>query len=1843
MPPPRPRYATTRWRAVARPPRPPPTRLLGTFTVSTSSVSAPYAEKPKADGLPFVSSSSSSSNSAPSRDEGADLAAFWLLDALTLHRSLRNGIVPLVNQRIEHYVQRGNVRLSPSVSNAAQSTEEVYSAPLAQDDVANYEERLNNLAALVNAVVRLPVTPVQNSTDRTPLLTGPAANTRQSRAARNRTASLSTLTEEESRLALPMQDALVVEVLQCVWGWRRSALLSSPTPAHFPPPHAVRTATRWPRQAEANVVVALIVSRRQREDVKSVSLLLSLLLHPGDGGGRGGGGGCSEEEGRFTVWLVRQVERTLREAPKGDAGSCLPWLLFRLSSLPVTDGRFGKEVNRWLASAADCLCAAHWSEIHGDNAVSSQGMNETTVSRSGSPSSSSLTSSPSPFAQFATVLARDNADLDEALWKATLPSASREANDAASSSSSSYSLQELEQWTRWLDPDTDVNTLISTKCALSCSSQDLTRYGVNGFGCYTRLVLGEMLDSAWSSLAALWAAAVQPCGQKVTTAQLSPRDAEYLAVGVYVSLRRILSSLSKHQRLLLILELYELTMGCYPFPRSPTEYADVQESDSTVAGTAAAVMWRERLLSGELSRYGVLLWREVVLFDAFALITLGHTSEHAVDWDDVCATKSSGSSDATHEPRLLSVVYKVQNACMDHLTLLQGGDAAVHDSPGTRARAELLQRLTPRTRNTLCQRLQEGLRLSTKVLLRFGKSDAVRALYIACPAIGGSWDVAKALVQSGQYSEAFVVLEAFLQSTRRTFPAMLPDTIVQTVLRAVSGVVAQKVSDAQRQARAVDTARSDLCEGEHVEAVAQLVLALYEHARASCAPVAPALLFDAALRGILAPLLPNSASSEDVDRNDGDTPADAPSLLSVAACVIQQNVHRYQPNDGLLAHSIEVFIDTWTMKRGEGDVASKETNAQPNVPQFTLPQDVEARVCRAMVDTLICCPHLPVARLCLTRLLRYHHDGVARDILAALVIGPPSTAGRATSRRESKAAVTARDHSSSSSSVVPLFTEAYVEETLRAFPRVALQDLQRVLSQGRASKPSLPTAPDTETETETDLTEHAESASYCASTSNELSAVGAGGERSWQDLRLQSHVSAALQYREEMDAARPPWQCFLCHSWNGRFARRCKLCGSLDIAVVQCKLCNGFTSTTEVNCCICAAPLTRPAAVQSEAASPAPPVATAGEGRGESAVNFAVVASVFPLRVWQCHQCRRENQPEHLFTCASCGTVASSVEKALRRTQYACRCCGERSPTGLARPWCAACGTLSPAATAHAQPAKTLWLCVECHHFNPWYLTHCEVCDGSRPPTEHTPAATAPFITLPWQSLQCSACDTANPVNATTCRGCGAALQPPPSVRKAIQTGWQQWRATVGGSDATHSRDYGVPQGVHTEWVSDEAEPTPEAVETTATQEEELRTRSEQPSSPSLAPRRTCLYCGTVQTNTELCCSHCHAFWPGTAVERWVCVQNCCFHVNVTARSHAGECSSEKANSVMCAGCHQSRDTVLAVTCTANPLQYVTPSQGAASPEGLSLPTALLLTPYAGPRRCEKCGSYHAPTNVSEICVQCGYCPVLTGVHLGAGSSAAAATLPSSLPPRVTSSSGETAIRLWLVLTELHRRLRDFTAGVPDHAAALFVSAEGVTPSSPEAVLKECVQCSVAALIAAPKHLLPWRGCDLTNRWQCTQEPRVMVLGDEDETVHSAIVTVKNIIEALCEVAAMCGPVHRVGGDEVIEPTPSSSSYSSSSSSTSSTQSWDTAQRPWLLAALELVDLVNRTTDYDEIGFTTLARLCLCIRPQEADHIASETRWAYLRDMKLLREEIVHGTRCVRCLKTHCGNCDNVK
>jgi len=136
------------------------------------------------------------------------------------------------------------------------------------------------------------------------------------------------------------------------------------------------------------------------------------------------------------------------------------------------------------------------------------------------------------------------------------------------------------------------------------------------------------------------------------------------------------------------------------------------------------------------------------------------------------------------------------------------------------------------------------------------------------------------------------------------------------------------------------------------------------------------------------------------------------------------------------------------------------------------------------------------------------------------------------------------------------------------------------------------------------------------------------------------------------------------------------------------------------------------------------------------------------------------------------------------------------------------------------------------------------------------------------------------------------------------------------------------------------------------------------------------------------------------------------------------------------------------------------------------------------------------------------------------------------------------------------------------------------------------------ALQSAREQLLPWRGRDVQT-WCCGLSEKNPVFADG--TTHSAMGRVARVVESLVTRASG----HMPHSELWLE---------------------------WCLLALDLVDLVNATTDFDEVGFSPLLHLCQTLRGPLTARETDMVKLTYLSDTKLSRISLCGDSLCLQCL-----------
>ncbi|ORC87150.1 uncharacterized protein TM35_000231210 [Trypanosoma theileri] len=593
---------------------------------------------------------------------------------------------------------------------------------------------------------------------------------------------------------------------------------------------------------------------------------------------------------------------------------------------------------------------------------------------------------------------------------------------------------------------------------------------------------------------------------------------------------------------------------------------------------------------------------------------------------------------------------------------------------------------------------------------------------------------------------------------------------------------------------------------------------------------------------------------------------------------------------------------------------------------------------------------------------------------------------------------------------------------------------------------------------------------------------------------------------------------------------------------------------------------------------------------------------------WKCYLCQHWNKKQS-NTCKQCG----SLEIAVLR----CHSCKGFSPTNSSI--CLVCGAetqqpIGEKGELHVRDDCTVyplrkWRCNRCNHTNEAeHLFYCSKCGSVQPMMEQALTETAydcntckrhnPLGLLrPWCTTcgtlsviaskglrkktlwRCVECGTLSPWLLTHCHGCGGS-KPPPTTRLDIPWFTRDCSCCNVTNPAWSVVCHGCGAKLILHDTIKEGENDPNDVDTRP--------------SPIYT---SCPHCGTLYPNDkEVVCSKCFAHRPHIPCSLWVCLKNNCLGVNLESRADLGL--------LVCKYCGVTHNMAAVGGYQSNPLRYREPlsmarekcngnlettDEGASEEKVLAittvdedkmkqLPTALLLPLLPGPRVCSSCGVFLQIQNIAHICEACNHCAYSSSF--------------SNTP-----CGAEQDVALRLILKAMLNTVSRLAQGELSHTKGLSL-----------------LRSMTDTLLLAQEAQLPWRGCDLSKEIRYGMQDRVPIL--ENKHVHSAVLDVEEILRTICTITSLVTLDVYVESGELKEM---------------KTTTW-MIRRPWVSIALDLVDLINRTTDCDELGFDTLAQICMLIRPEQYDHIHNETRMDYLRHMKLPRECFVNDVLCPICL-----------
>ncbi|KAK7197754.1 hypothetical protein NESM_000727800 [Novymonas esmeraldas] len=847
------------------------------------------------------------------------------------------------------------------------------------------------------------------------------------------------------------------------------------------------------------------------------------------------------------------------------------------------------------------------------------------------------------------------------------------------------------------------------------------------------------------------------------------------------------------------------------------------------------------------------------------------------------------------------------------------------------------------------------------------------------------------------------------------------------------------------------------------------------------------------------------------------------------------------------------------------------------------------------------------------------------------------------------------------------FTQRYALDTLSLMPRIAVECVERLMRQLEAL--------------------HAVSATATSSESIVVS------------LERVTAVAARRRAVEEQQRQPWQCStCLLWNSRHARTCRRCSASSTVLLQCSACRCLTssaGDRADVELHCDVCAALLASPTP-----SSPASMVAATATvtGTGRTAARYSTstaIARVVPLRPWTCTHCRTANEPHHVFFCRGCGRASTDTAKceavaAAGDADGVCTCCGYRPGPGDTPllPWCHRCGALrariqalqekpasgglpaslptvgAPASQPHA---PFLWWCAECTTaLNPWTRTHCDVCGAGRPAAAagaveaaqeavaclpaHTASPSsldawntaAPLVAVRWQMHTCLSCKSQTRVGQSHCWSCHAPLVWPPEVRQAVVDGWHRWVSQVAhvvvgdagavGADAADA----VLQVRHevTRWV---------------------------------CLRDGCMHVNHVTAGAADCSGGAEAEAASAATARDGQCAACAYTRRRPAHAldpvvdrFAWRAASLTAAQVV--------EAVVLPDSAPRPGDVIDRSPerrdaGGAAADGPVLISRRECRGSSAAALCPACGARGTRAATSdaaamasrcgrrlfmvEVCDSCGWCVWgrsscaydAPDEWVGDAVCRRGDAPPLPLPP------GEHAMALRLLLKALQLVVHEAVAVERPEVS----SAAAVRRPLDWAWLSRFVLSGVRLLTSSvaegqlhvraawggdPHERLPWRGCDIASaQHACAAEPRIPVLesdagdGGGGGTVHSAILHVRHVVEGVCDLVE-----HRVRR-AVPRAAPSRHRTTVPLLPPSLQDVWT---RRLLVAALDLIDVVNASTVYDEIGYHTLQRLCLLLRPAEAAHIQTETKWMYLHGMKLSRRQALHGcVQCEQCLTNH--------
>ena len=315
---------------------------------------------------------------------------------------------------------------------------------------------------------------------------------------------------------------------------------------------------------------------------------------------------------------------------------------------------------------------------------------------------------------------------------------------------------------------------------------------------------------------------------------------------------------------------------------------------------------------------------------------------------------------------------------------------------------------------------------------------------------------------------------------------------------------------------------------------------------------------------------------------------------------------------------------------------------------------------------------------------------------------------------------------------------------------------------------------------------------------------------------------------------------------------------------------------------------------------------------------------------------------------------------------------------------------------------------------------------------------------------------------------------------------------------------------------------------------------------------------------------------------------------------------------------------------------------GSSSTGTAAAPPPAIVLLDARPFQCGGCGVRQDARNIAGLCVLCGrftmpQCQLDATLPDDAltkhGGGSVASPPPASVTLMVNEATSKHSptdvVRAVLGWASLKAAVSFLTHLYHDCHAATISAAN--TAGTPPQLAKDraqlgvvvaqqlCVHLQALSALASERcqddtRILPWQTLDLV-RGVFAEAPDTPA--HRDGTPHTAVSAVERVIRLLCALHSLTAS----------SPPPTSLVTTTSEHRASTGEEEGEGPviggvPPLLEAALLLVELVNQSTQFDELGFGCLEQLALCLRPTAATTIRSEMKWRYLTNMKLTPGEL---------------------